>query len=62
MPNINKVIKDKKTLQERVSAGLDRELTRQKEAGKKFITDIEIDNLIDGIIKEELGDSWKSVY
>lgn len=50
------------TLSERVSNGLDRELKRQKEAGKKFMTDQEIDNLIDKIIKEELGDKWKETY
>lgn len=47
---------------ERVSNGLDRELKRQKEAGKKFISDEDIDTLIDRIIKEELGDGWKDKY
>jgi hypothetical protein len=62
MNEINKLIKDKPTLTERISAGLDRELKRQKKAGKKFISDEEIDTLIDRIIKEELGDGWKEHY
>jgi hypothetical protein len=62
MNEINKLIKDKPKLLERISAGLDRELKRQKKAGKKFISDEEVDVLIDQIIKEELGDSWKDQY
>jgi len=62
MNKINKIIKDKPNLRERISAGLDRELKRQKEAGKKFLSDEEIDSLIDNIIKEELGDAWKESY
>ena len=49
-------------LHDRVEAGLDRELKRQKAAGKKFISDDEIDSLVDEIIKEELGDSYKEKY
>lgn len=59
---ITKVIKDKPNLTERISAGLDRELQRQKNAGAKFISDEEIDTLIDSVIKEELGDAWKENY
>lgn len=62
MNEINKVINDKPRLDELVSAGLDRELKRQKKAGKKFISDEEIDNIIHSIIKEELGDAWKDNY
>lgn len=62
MNEIDKLIKDKPRLTERISAGLDRELKRQKKSGKKFISDEEIDTLIDGIIKEELGDAWKEHY
>jgi len=62
MNNINKLIKDKLGLTERVNVGLERELKRQKKAGKKFISDEEIDVMIDKIIKEELGDSWKEKY
>ena len=62
MNEINKLIKDKPKLTERISAGLDRELKRQKKAGKKFISDEEVDTLIDGVIKEELGDAWKEHY
>jgi hypothetical protein len=62
MNNINNLIKDKKKLTERVMAGLDRELKRQKAAGKKFLSNEEVDNLIDSIFKEELGDSWKEKY
>lgn len=54
---------DKKpNLHERVEAGLDRELKRQKFAGKQFLSDEEIDKLVDKIIKEELGDKWKETY
>jgi len=45
------------TLQERVSLGLDRELQRQKDNGKKFISDEEIDVIVDQVIKEELEKS-----
>jgi len=62
MNETNKVLEDKPKLSERISLGLDRELKRQKEAGKEFISDDEIDNLIDKIIKEELGDAWKEQY
>lgn len=62
MNEINKLIKDKPKLTERISIGLDRELKRQKKAGKKFISDEEIDTLIDAIIKEEIGDGWKEHY
>lgn len=62
MNEINKLIKDKSKLIERISAGLDRELKRQKKAGKKFISDEEIDTLVDKLIKEELGDAWKEHY
>ena len=62
MNEINKLIKDKTKLRDRISAGLDRELKRQKKAGKKFISDEEVDKLVDSIIKEELGDAWKDNY
>jgi len=62
MNKMNKLINDKTTLTERISAGLDRELKRQKDAGKKFISDEEVDTLVDKIIKEELGDKWKEHY
>lgn len=52
----------KLNLRERVEAGLDRELKRQKSAGKKFLSDAEIDSLVDSIIKEELGESYKEKY
>jgi hypothetical protein len=50
------------TLTQRVSSGLDRELQRQKKAGKQFLSDDEIDKLVDNIIKEEMGDAWKESY
>ena len=62
MNEINKLIKDKTKLIDRISAGLDRELKRQKKADKKFISDEEVDKLVDNIIKEELGDAWKENY
>lgn len=62
MNEINKLMKDKPKLMELISAGLDRELKRQKKCGKKFLSDEEIDTLIDEVIKEELGDSWQEDY
>lgn len=62
MNEISVLIKDKPKLSERISAGLDRELKRQKKAGKKFLSDKEIETLIDNIIKEELGNGWKENY
>ncbi|MFW6247371.1 MAG: hypothetical protein ACOC22_04350 [bacterium] len=62
MNNINKLIKDKKTLTDKVEEGLVRELQRQKKAGKKFISDEEVDKLVDEVIKEELKDAWKEHY
>lgn len=55
MNEINKLIKDKTKLSDRVSAGLERALKLQKQNGKKFISDEEIDKLIDDVINEELG-------
>jgi len=60
--SIIKVINDQKTMQDIVSAGIDRELKRQKAAGKKFISDEAINNLVDTIIKEELGEAYKENY
>ena len=61
MKTINQAL-NKPYLHERVEAGLERELKRQKAAGKKFITDEEVDTLVDNIIKEELGNNWKENY
>lgn len=52
---IDKVIKYKEKLYDRVFKRLEVELKRQKESGKKFITDSKIDSLIDKIIKDELA-------
>jgi hypothetical protein len=52
--NIEKLIADKKTLGERVHERISVELQRQKDGGKKFISDEEIDNLIDEIITDEI--------
>jgi hypothetical protein len=62
MTDIDELLKDRPEFFKRISLGLDRELKRQKEAGKKFISDDEVDRLVDNIIKEELGDSWKEDY
>lgn len=62
MNEINKLIQNKPKLHEMIMLGLDRELKRQKKAGKKFLSDEEIDSLIDNIIKEEMGDAWKEQY
>lgn len=49
-------------LSERIHLGVERELKRQKKAGKKFISDEEVDRIVDETIKEELGDTWKEDY
>jgi DNA primase large subunit len=46
---------DPKYLHDRIALAMTKELERQKAAGKKFITDEEIDELIDRIMQEELG-------
>ncbi len=38
----------------RINLKLESEILKQKEAGKNFISDLEIDNLIENILKEEL--------
>tara|TARA_R110000822_G_scaffold25937_13_gene78489 strand:+ start:1268 stop:1510 length:243 start_codon:yes stop_codon:yes gene_type:complete len=53
---LNELINDESKLNERISASLDRELSRQKLAGKEFISDDALDKLIDDIVKAELGD------
>jgi hypothetical protein len=52
----------KRILTQRVLLGLERELQRQKKAGKQFLSDNKIDKLIDSIIKEEMGNAWKESY
>lgn len=49
------MLETKKPLHIRIGDRLDLELARQKAAGKKFINDSDVDNLIDKIIKEEIG-------
>ena len=39
-----------------------RELVREKRAGKKFLTDKEIDDLVDKIYKEGLGENYREKY
>jgi len=39
-------------LYNQISEGLERELKRQKDNGKKFITDAEIDDLVDKAIRD----------
>lgn len=41
-------------IQSRIRKQVDEELKRQKESGKEFLTDAEIDSLVDQIIKEEI--------
>lgn len=62
MPNINDLLNDKELLHLRVEKRMIEELNRQKKSGKKFISDDDIDKLIDSVIKEELGDNWKEEY
>ena len=59
---IEDLINDKELLHIRIQKRMEVELQRQKDAGKKFISDEEIDSLIDNIMKEELGDAWKEKY
>ncbi len=62
MNKIDDLIKNKPKLHERVMNGVDRELKRQISAGKEFISDDDVDKLIDEILKEEMGDAWKENY
>ncbi len=52
MGNIKELIADKPGLHERVNIGLEKELQRQKAAGKTLISDQDIDGLVDRIIKD----------
>lgn len=61
-PNPEEIKDISQSFSERITAGLDRELKRQKMAGKKFISDQEVDIIIDGIIKDELGYKYKEDY
>ena len=60
--NIDKLRENKTNLIEILDKGINRELLRQKEAGKIFLSDEEINNLIDKVLKGELGDNWKEEY
>ncbi len=51
---IHQSVNNSKTLRERIEDRISVELRRQKESGKKFISDDEIDELIDQILKEEI--------
>jgi hypothetical protein len=51
---IEELINDKKMLYDRIHDRISVELQRQKENGKEFISDEEIDKLIDGILKDEI--------
>jgi hypothetical protein len=51
---IEELINDKKKLSDRIHDRISVELQRQKENGKEFISDEEIDELIDGILKDEI--------
>lgn len=51
---IEKVINDKEMLYERIHKIIGVELQRQKENGKKFITDEEVDALIYKVMNEEI--------
>lgn len=44
-------------LSKRIELGMDREIQRQKKMGKKFMTDEEVDTLINLIISEEMNNS-----
>ena len=51
--NIDEVINEKELLWKRIDKRLHLKLKQQKAEGKKFITDEQIDSLIDQIIEEE---------
>ncbi len=51
---IKELINDKKMLYDRIHDRISAELQRQKENGKEFISDEQIDKLIDGILKDEI--------
>lgn len=46
---------DPKYIHDRVQIAVKKELERQKAAGKKFITDDEVDELVNRILQEELN-------
>jgi len=52
---IKDLIDNKKNIHDRVDERLIVELQRQKDAGKEFISDEAVDELIDKIIQEELN-------
>lgn len=45
---------DPKYLSDRIQLALEAELKRQRETGKKFVTDEEIDELIAEVLQEDL--------
>jgi hypothetical protein len=51
---IEELINDKKKLSDRIHDRISVELQRQKDNGKEFISDDEIDELIDEILKDEI--------
>ena len=51
---IEELINDKKMLYDRIHDRISLELQQQKENGKVFISDDEIDKLIDGVLKDEI--------
>jgi hypothetical protein len=62
MTNINDLLEGKELLHERIDRRMKVELKRQKDAGKEFISDSAINDMIDLAIKEEMGDSYKEDY
>lgn len=51
---INKLLNDPELRWGKIDLALTRALQKQKESGKEFISDQEIDNLIDTILKESI--------
>jgi hypothetical protein len=62
MTNINDLLENKELLHERIYRRMKIELDRQKKAGKEFISDSDIDDLIDKVMKEEMGDAYQEDY
>lgn len=54
--SVSKLLKSPKKLHDRIQDRLTLELQRQKDDGKKFISNEEIDAIIDDIIKDEIDE------
>ena len=62
MNDIDELLNDRPRLYKLVDDGFERELLRQKKAGKKFLSDEAITNIVNSAIKEALGDNYSDDY